>query len=66
MSIACESCVLLGRGHCIGLVTTLDDSYRVSVVCLKVIATPSTMRPWPSSCSCAVRRQFIKHKTAYR
>jgi len=29
MSVSCERCALLGRGLCIGLITRLEESYRV-------------------------------------
>jgi len=32
MSVCCECCVLSGRGVCVGLITRLEDSYRVSCV----------------------------------
>ena len=35
MSVCCECCVLSGRGLCIGLITRLEESYRLwcVVVC---------------------------------
>ena len=29
MFVCCECCVLLGRGHCVGLITRLEESYRL-------------------------------------
>jgi hypothetical protein len=29
MSVSCNCCVLLGRGLCVGLITRLEESYRV-------------------------------------
>ena len=39
MSSACECFVLSGRGLCVGLITGLEESYRVCCV-LSVIAKP--------------------------
>ena len=29
MSVSCECCVSSGRGLCVGLITCLEDSYRI-------------------------------------
>ena len=43
MSVCWECFVLSGRGFCDGLMTRLEDAYRVWCVCLNVI-----VRPWPT------------------
>ena len=32
MSVCCECCVLLGRGLCVGLITRVEESYRLRCV----------------------------------
>ena len=39
MSVSCEFCVLSGRGLCVGLITSREESYRVEA--------STVMRPWP-------------------
>ena len=34
MDVCCEFCVLSGRGLCVGLITCLEEPYRVLCVCV--------------------------------
>jgi hypothetical protein len=40
LSVCCECCVLSGRGLCVGLITSHEDSCRVWCVLLNVILNP--------------------------
>jgi hypothetical protein len=48
MVVRCECYVLSGRGHCDGLVTRPEESYRVWCVVVCDIETSSMRRPWPA------------------
>jgi hypothetical protein len=49
MSVSCECCVLSGRGLCVGLITSPEESCRVWVCPTECDRKASIMRrPWPT------------------
>jgi len=48
MFVCCECCVLSGSGLCDGLITRIEESYRLWCVVVCDLQTPSMMRPWPA------------------
>ena len=48
MSVCCECCVLSGRGLCDGLITRLEESYRLCCVLVCDLETSWMRRPWPT------------------
>ena len=46
--ICCECCVLSGRGHCDGLITRPEESYRVWCVVVCDLETSWMRSPWPT------------------
>jgi hypothetical protein len=47
VSVRCECCVLSGRGLCDGLITRLEESYRLCCVVMHDLETSGMRRPWP-------------------
>jgi hypothetical protein len=47
MDVCVESCVLLGRGLCDGLITRPENSYRLWCVVVCDLETSGMRRPWP-------------------
>jgi hypothetical protein len=61
MSVSCKCWVLSGRGLCVGLITRLEESYRVwcGVVWCGVVCEASIMRrPWPTRGCCATGKKY--------
>ena len=48
MDVFCESCVLLGRELCNGLITRPEESYRLWRVVVCDLETSWMRRPWPT------------------
>jgi len=48
MFVCCECCVLSGRGLCDGLITRLEESYRLWCVVVCDLETSWMRRPWPN------------------
>jgi hypothetical protein len=54
MSASCDCCALSGRGLCVGLITRLEESYRMCGVLSECDREASIMsRPWPTLGCCA-------------
>ena len=61
MDIYCECCVLSGRGLCDGLITRLDESYRLWCVVVCDIETVRARRPWLTGGCCAKTNNISNH-----
>ena len=48
MSVCCEYCVLSGRVLCLGLISRLEESYRLWCVGECDLETSCMRRPWPT------------------
>jgi len=53
VSVCCECCVLSGRVLCLGLITRLEESYRMWCVVECDLETSCMKRPWPTEGCCA-------------
>jgi hypothetical protein len=63
MSVSCECCVLSGRGLCVGLITSTEESYRVCVS--ERDREASIMRkPWPTRSCCAIGKK-VRHSVTF-
>jgi hypothetical protein len=47
MLVACECCLLSGRGLCDGLITCPEESYRLWCIIVCDLETSRRRRPWP-------------------
>jgi hypothetical protein len=67
MSVSCECCVLSGRGLCVGLITRLEESYRVWCVSECDREDSIMMRPCPIRGFCATggRGDSLEKKTTF-
>jgi hypothetical protein len=65
MSVSFECCVLSGRGLCVGLITSPEESYRVRCVLSECDHEASIMRrPWPyKGCYAIGKKMFHTHSS---
>jgi hypothetical protein len=57
MYVCCECCVLSGRGLCVGLITSPEESYRLWCVVVCDLETSWMRRPWPTGVYRAKNKQ---------
>jgi hypothetical protein len=57
MSVSCECCVLSGRVLCLGVITRVEESYRVWCVCDREASI--LRRPWPTRGCCAIEKKLF-------
>jgi len=58
MLVTCEHCVLSGRGLCIGLITLLEKSYRISCECDREVLI--VRRPWSTRGCCDMENKSTR------
>jgi hypothetical protein len=59
MFVCCECCVLSSRGLCDGLITRLEESYRLWRVVVCVQETSKTRRLKPATGLCKIQPQWV-------
>ena len=62
MSVCCKCCVLSGRGTCVGLITSPEESYRLWCVVVCDLETLWMRRPWPTG-DCRAERKKISGRS---